>query len=66
MIKDSIDFVCEGYGCSINMTIDEAIAITEKWLEKNAMGQMPLDSFAQRCAIQIIINEIKKRKQEFQ
>ena len=65
MIKKSKEFRCEGYDCSISMTVDEAIAKVEEWLKSNIPGQMPLDTLATRYAFEIVVEELKMRRQEF-
>lgn len=62
MVKE---FKCNNYKCAIDMTVDEAIKVVDEFLKRNISGQMPLDTLADRFAIEICLEELKQLKGEY-
>ena len=62
MVKE---FKCNNYKCAIDMTVDEAINVVDEFLKRNISGQMPLDTLADRFAIEICLQELKQLKEEY-
>ena len=59
------EFQCEGVRCFIDMDIDKAIELVEGFLKENPSGQMSLNMYSRRYAIELVLEELKKRISEY-
>lgn len=60
------EFKCDGIRCFIDMDINKAIELVENFLKENPSGKMPLDMFSRRYAIELVLEELKKRMSEYE
>lgn len=59
------EFYSEGVKCLIDMNIDKAIELVEDFLKENIPGQMSLNVFSRRYAMELVLEELKKRMSEY-